>query len=30
MNNQQTAVEWLIDELMPSIALQTKYIDELK
>ena len=30
MNKQQTAVEWLIDELMPSIALQTKYIDELK
>lgn len=27
---QQSAVEWLIDELMPSIALQTKYIEELK
>jgi hypothetical protein len=27
---KQTAIEWLIDKLMPSIALQTKYIDELK
>lgn len=25
-----TAVEWLIEELMPSIALQSKYIEELK
>ena len=26
----KTAIEWLMDKLMPSIALQTKYIDELK
>lgn len=27
---KQTAVEWLIDQLTPSISLQQKYIDELK
>ena len=26
----KTAVEWLIKELTPSIALQQKYIDELE
>jgi hypothetical protein len=26
----QTSIEWLIEELTPSIALQQKYIDELK
>jgi hypothetical protein len=25
-----TAVEWLVNQLTPSIALQQKYIDELK
>jgi len=25
-----TSIEWLIEELTPSIALQQKYIDELK
>jgi hypothetical protein len=25
-----TAVEWLVEQLTPSIALQQKYIDELK
>ena len=30
MNKQQTAVEWLIQELTPAIALQQKYIDELE
>jgi hypothetical protein len=30
MSKQQTAVEWLIQELRPSIKLQQKYIDELK
>jgi hypothetical protein len=28
--NKQTAVEWLIDQLTPSISLQQKHIDELK
>lgn len=28
MENKQTAVEWLAEYLKPSIALQTKYIDE--
>jgi uncharacterized metal-binding protein len=28
MENKQTAVEWLSEQLKPSIALQTKYIDE--
>ena len=27
---KQTAVEWVIEELTPSITLQQKYIDELK
>ncbi len=27
---KQTAVEWLIEQLTPSISLQQKYIDELK
>ncbi len=29
-NEGQTAVEWLIEKLTPSIALQQKYINELK
>jgi hypothetical protein len=29
-NKQQTAVEWLVKELTPSITLQQKYIDELE
>jgi hypothetical protein len=28
--NNMTSIEWLIEELTPSIALQQKYIDELK
>ena len=28
--SKQTAVEWLIDQLTPSISLQQKHIDELK
>ena len=27
---KQTAVEWLVEQLTPSISLQQKYIDELK
>lgn len=27
---KQTAVDWLIEQLTPSISLQQKYIDELK
>jgi hypothetical protein len=27
---KQTAVEWLVEQLTPSIALQQKYIDKLK
>jgi len=27
---QQTAVEWLIEQLSPSISLQQKYINEFK
>ena len=27
---EQTATDWLIEELTPSIALQQKHIDELK
>jgi FtsZ-binding cell division protein ZapB len=27
---EQTAVEWLIKQLTPSISLQQKHIDELK
>ena len=27
---QQTAVEWLIEQLTPSISLQQKYIDEYR
>ena len=30
MNKQQTAVEWLIEQLTPSISLQQKHIDDLK
>jgi FtsZ-binding cell division protein ZapB len=30
MENKQTAVEWLIEQLTPSISLQQKHIDELK
>lgn len=26
----QTSVEWIIEQLTPSISLQQKYIDELK
>ena len=26
----QTAVEWLVEQLYPSIVLQSKYIEELK
>ena len=26
---QQTAVEWLVEQLAPSVSLQQKYIDEL-
>lgn len=29
-NKTQTAVEWLIEQLTPSISLQQKHIDELK
>jgi predicted RNase H-like nuclease (RuvC/YqgF family) len=29
-NKQQTAVEWLIEQLTPSISLQQKHIDDLK
>jgi hypothetical protein len=29
MENKLTAVEWLVEKLTPSIALQQKYIDEL-
>jgi FtsZ-binding cell division protein ZapB len=29
-NNKQTAVEWVIEQLTPSISLQQKHIDELK
>ena len=28
--NKQTAVEWLIEQLTPSISLQQKHIDDLK
>jgi HEPN domain-containing protein len=28
--SKQTAVEWLIEQLTPSISLQQKHIDELK
>lgn len=28
--NKQTAIDWLIEQLTPSISLQQKYIDELK
>jgi hypothetical protein len=30
MESNQTAVEWLIEQLTPSISLQQKHIDELK
>jgi predicted RNase H-like nuclease (RuvC/YqgF family) len=29
-NKKQTAVDWLIEQLTPSISLQQKHIDELK
>lgn len=29
-NNKQTAVDWLIEQLNPSISLQQKHIDDLK
>ena len=29
MEKKQTAVEWLIEQLAPSVSLQQKYIDEL-
>jgi hypothetical protein len=28
--SKQTAVDWLVEQLYPSIALQSKYIEELK
>jgi hypothetical protein len=28
-NMKQTAVEWLVEQLAPSVSLQQKYIDEL-
>jgi hypothetical protein len=28
--SKQTAVEWLVEQLMPSISLQQKHIDDLK
>jgi len=30
IKKQQTSVEWLIEQLTPSISLQQKHIDELK
>jgi hypothetical protein len=30
MNKQQTAVEWLVEQLTPAITLQQKHIDEIK
>lgn len=30
MENKQTAVQWVIDQLTPSISLQSKYIQEFK
>ena len=30
MYNKNTSVEWLIEQLTPSISLQQKHIDELK
>jgi hypothetical protein len=27
---EKTAIEWLVEQLNPSITLQQKYIDELK
>ena len=30
MKTEQTAIDWLVDQLYPSIALQSKYIEELK
>ena len=29
-SKKQTAIEWLIKELTPSISLQQKYIDEIE
>ena len=29
-SNKQTAIEWLIEQLTPSISLQQKHIDEYK
>jgi len=28
-NMKQTAVEWIVEQLAPSVSLQQKYIDEL-
>jgi hypothetical protein len=30
MENKQTAVEWIVEQLTPSISLQQKHIDNLK
>ena len=30
MTKKQTSVEWLIEQLTPSISLQQKHIDDLK
>jgi hypothetical protein len=29
MSKQITAVEWIVEQLAPSVSLQQKYIDEL-
>jgi hypothetical protein len=29
-NKQQTALEWLLEQLTPAITLQQKYIDEIR
>jgi hypothetical protein len=29
-NKQQTAVDWLVEQLTPAITLQQKHIDEIK
>ena len=29
-NKKQTAIDWLIEQLTPSISLQQKHIDDLK
>ena len=30
MDKQQTAVEWLVEQLTPAITLQQKHIDKIK